>query len=378
MTSMKAEFTINHRKAVGSETAFTLIEMIGILAVIAILALVLVPVLVRQMDRIAGENESASLRGITDAFQKSVMRNRYIPGSSDWATNIAKELGVNISDVTINGRKQPRFFLIDHDLKIGGTVAGQSYQQATLGVQTRPVNVRFMVVSSIGMPLPNNMPSVPSGPDFNAIWDWNDASPIAPAASNLGSFTRGEDLKVQRVNLSPLFVGLWLTTYSSSDAALYSIDSSGLAGVVPALGTNGYLIQSSVLSLGFVNSGLTSLDSQQVLIRDNSFVFNENVWRGSITAGSFPGGLDIAGVVDRYLKAPANPRAQYGANQQSIVVSNMQAYMDAYVQWAGSYFQSPQYQNSAQQWQTRMFNSVQGQYLANSYDPPPGGVPCGP
>src|SRR5216683_7502778 len=43
-----------------AERAFSLIELIGVLAVIAILAAVLVPSLIRQMDRIAGEQESAA------------------------------------------------------------------------------------------------------------------------------------------------------------------------------------------------------------------------------------------------------------------------------------------------------------------------------
>src|SRR6267154_5459164 len=58
--------------------AFSLIELIGVLAVTAILAAVLVPALIRQMDRIAGHQESAALRSFSDALQQSILRNRYI------------------------------------------------------------------------------------------------------------------------------------------------------------------------------------------------------------------------------------------------------------------------------------------------------------
>src|SRR2546425_6792980 len=83
-----------------SGRAFSLIEMIGVLAVIAILAAVLAPALIRQMDKLAGDQESAALKSFSDALQQSIMRKRYIPSATDWATNVASELGVDIAAIT--------------------------------------------------------------------------------------------------------------------------------------------------------------------------------------------------------------------------------------------------------------------------------------
>src|SRR5216117_2604636 len=104
--------------------AFSLIEMVGVLAVIAIFAAVLAPALIRQLDRIAGEQESAALKSMSDALQQSIMRKCYVTGASDWATDIATELGVDLANVTINSRRQPRFFLIDPALRIGNNSPG--------------------------------------------------------------------------------------------------------------------------------------------------------------------------------------------------------------------------------------------------------------
>src|SRR5205809_8130226 len=144
--------------------AFSLIELVGVLAVIAVLAAVLAPALIRQMDRIAGQQESASLKSFGDALQQSILRKRYIPSASDWATNIAAELGVDVANVNTNqARRQPRFFLIDPALRTGDNSSALPYNQTnasgsvvtnSAGVIVPPLSPRVMILSSIGRALP--------------------------------------------------------------------------------------------------------------------------------------------------------------------------------------------------------------------------------
>src|SRR6185369_13573730 len=95
------------------ERAMTLIEMIGVLAILAIFAAAVVPLLFRQMDRVAGDLESVTLKTFANGFQQYVLRNRYIPGASDWASVVANEAGSSISSVTTNSRNRTRYFLVD-------------------------------------------------------------------------------------------------------------------------------------------------------------------------------------------------------------------------------------------------------------------------
>src|SRR5204862_2895076 len=145
-----------------------------------------------------------------------------------------------------------------------------------------------------------------------AIWDWNDTSGALPTTSfTWPGWPNSDDLKVQRVNLSPLFVRLLLTT-NVSDSAYYSIDSTNWSDRynVPSPGRDGYFIKNSVLYLH--TQGRTNIDSQQILTRDISFVYDQNVWRSSLTGGSFlAGSLDLGSIVDKYLGAPENPNAFY-------------------------------------------------------------------
>jgi hypothetical protein len=305
------------------------------------------------------------------------MRNRYIPTYTNWASTVAAELGVDVAALTSSPRKQTRFFVIDPNLSIAG--GGLPYQQTNSGSATAPVSPRVMLLSSIGRALPSSIVSgVMSSNDFNALWNWNDATNALPATSFAWTgWPNSDDLRVQRVDLSALFVRLQLSTYSSSCCARYSIDSTNWSTAIPI--TNnvsswpGYFLQNSVLSL-YLASG--SLDSQQILIQNSALLYYLDRWHGSVSGASFLAGVDIAAVVDQYMAAYPNMQAQFTTNQQSVVVTKMTAFMDAYTTWAASGFPytpntPPAYLSNAR---LDLMNAVRGQYQHSSYDPAE--VPC--
>ena len=186
-----------------SHRSFSLIELVCVLAVIGILAGMLVPALIRQLDKIAGDQESAALKSFSDALQRSIMRNRYIPTYTTWASTVAIELGADASTVSTNARRQPRVFLIDPALRIGDNTTNRlPYTQANWLTQTRsgsgvtnsagalvpPLSPRLMMLSSIARALPAGVVSgVPAAADFNGIWDSaNGTVPSAPAFAGSG------------------------------------------------------------------------------------------------------------------------------------------------------------------------------------------------
>jgi type II secretory pathway pseudopilin PulG len=363
-----------------AEHGMTLIGLIGVMAVLAILAAVLVPALLRTMDRIAGDRESASLKALAASLEASILRHRYIPSHTNWAQVVATERGVNLTDVTVNLRRQPRVFLIDPALQIGSRVAGEDFQQDTIGSVIfdgggrviPPIKPRMILLSSIGVPLPAGITTgVPASTnDFDGIW--NSADGALPAGSLWSGWSGAKDLRVQRVNLSPLFVHVVLTTYASDGDGLFAIDS-GSSTNAPAnnMGRDSYFIQSSVLNL---RTHTNSLDTQHILTRDISFVYQQNIWRASIGGLGFAGGMDIGTVVDRFLRAPNNPNAADPANQQLKVVQKFSDYMKAYQNWEASGFTDNSLRTIAVNAQTAMMNTVQGLYKSPSYTPPE--VPC--
>jgi type II secretory pathway pseudopilin PulG len=362
---------------------FALIEAIGVLTVIAILAAFALPALIREIDQAVSQKEDATLQSMSDALQHSILRTGYIPGAGDWYLSIADETGLSSNNILANSRNVPRVFLIDPAIEIGDNTGGLPYAQTNFALGSvvtnnygviPPVNARALLLSSLdpAHPLPSGLSAISAG-DFSNIWNADyGAVPtsVAPFSSWGGS---GVDLKIQRVNFSPLFVDLALGPYASSQVGAYSIN----AGPTNAVSGNleGYFLQNSVLTL-YSGSGV---DSQQILTRDGSFVYEGDVWKGSIQGGGFLNGLDIAGIVAAYLAAPYNPNSATqppGPNaQQVLVVNDMMAYMQYYIDWAQASFNKsdPSYQNALTA-QTKMVNDVIGQYEKPNYYPPE--TPC--
>ena len=207
-----------------------------------------------------------------------------------------------------------------------------------------------MILSSIGQPLTNLVSGTPNTTNFNALWDWTDNSSSAPAP--LTYLKRADDLKVQRLNLSPLFVHLVLTT-NASDVANYSISTNAVNSqtdyvpVSPWL--DQYFIMSSVLGL-YTNNG-SGLDSQQILTRNSSFIYEGGAWRNTLLGPASGGGGGVGifpsaySIVTNFLASPRN--TANGASTQADVVQVLIDYMKVYDSWAGSNFTNSSLRSSA-------------------------------
>src|SRR6266550_2516453 len=80
--------------------AYTLIEMIAVMAVIAILAAVMAPTIIRRVDRAAWTKETAELNAIADAFTQSILRTKTIPSETTWAAAVASQMSLPVSAIT--------------------------------------------------------------------------------------------------------------------------------------------------------------------------------------------------------------------------------------------------------------------------------------
>lgn len=355
--------------------AWTLIELIAVLAVIAILSAALLPALLRQLDRAVADQEIATLKSFGAAFEGYVLTTRTIPDQTTWYSAIASKLGVSTNDVLYNPHQQShqgtRVFLIDGALRVGNGADALPYYQASYfssnSAPTLPTSPRIMIVSSLGKALPG---AITSGVLANAYFSnlWNTADGTIPAdAAWVGWTGDPSDVKVQRIDLRRLFVYLLLGNYNSSGYgsgyyAIDGVDSTNVPIAVASVGVNGYVIQNTVLSL-YNNGSVGTPVAKQILTRDASYVFEQGVWRGSIIGAALAGVGNIGDVVDSFMLATPNVRAANtnGNAQQVLAVNGMLTFMSNYNVWAAASFPDAS-KASMRSLQESMMTAIQGLY----------------
>src|SRR6185436_16473724 len=94
---------------------FTAIELIGVLAVLAMLAAAVVPNVIRKIDRATLERERADLSVMANGLVQSIKREKQVPASNTVAVAaaIAKYCDIASIQITNTPRRLSRLILVD-------------------------------------------------------------------------------------------------------------------------------------------------------------------------------------------------------------------------------------------------------------------------
>lgn len=320
----------------GSSRGMSLLEMIGILGIIALLAGVALPVAIRILDRIAADREIAALKTIGEGLQTAIVRSRSVPNPAYWVSFVATHAGMDADTIDRTPRKRLRVLVPDP----ASTFLNQNptqpviYAQTTAGLAAVPVKSRLILLSCLGGQL--NVGTLDEA-QFETLWS---------TGTLPGIFTgRPDDLKMQRIDLSRLFVKLAIGTYAVGEnfdpvpikLGQYSIDGGttnfALHGGAPAA----WYLRGTVLRL-FTQEKIPVPDHTHILNADVSFVYEDSEWRTSILGMSVVGKGDLSSVVEDFLKAYPNKDAKYYTSSdpyapQRRVVTTMKDFMAAYRAW---------------------------------------------
>jgi prepilin-type N-terminal cleavage/methylation domain-containing protein len=351
----------------GSSRGFTLIEFIGVLAIIAILAAVLIPVVIKRVDRAAWTKEINDLASISNALTLQIVRNYSIPDQNTWAQSVANWVMWPAVTISSNPRKFSRFYLIDPNLnlpRVGGSSLPYS-QTGNLGLTSRPANARLMVVSTIARsnaPVTNG-----SWANFNDIWNTpQTAKPSTWATSFAGT---ADDICIQRLNLDPLFYQLILVNRDTgSTNAQFAINASPTTSIITnGLPWNNYYLDGTTVRLYSGNA----LATTYVLKRNISFVYENGAWGGQImdctSCTNPPPPVVNTNLNVAFSSAAANffNSAWYGsaykADSQSSTLAAMVGFMIDYPMLANTTppFTMPASKNNNGQTQNSMYNVLQ-------------------
>ncbi|MFK8066679.1 MAG: type II secretion system protein [Gammaproteobacteria bacterium] len=218
---------------------FTLIEMIGVMAIIAILASTLAPSIIKDIDRAVGEGEQENLQTLSHDLEIYIRENKAIPSASDWVNAVSSVSTHPVNKISQNKRFFNRGYYVDPRFFTNSDSNFSTYTQ-TSGLTSVPNSPRIMIVSNLN----SNAPAAPTtSTAFNAIWDQTSGV----------SLLEGENIKIERVNLKGLFHRVLLTNDHTSSQPGYMLESGStnsiaLATTAPA-DTTIYLLSDTKVSL---------------------------------------------------------------------------------------------------------------------------------
>jgi prepilin-type N-terminal cleavage/methylation domain-containing protein len=270
--------------------AFTLIEMIGVLAIMAILAAMLVPNLARRISRANGEKEDQTLAILADGLIRYARMYQTIPGQASWVTNVATLTGLSLNDVARvlpNDDASARVYLIHPAFTpanpAGAGFADPLWPQTSSGAAS-VTNAMILIISAhkSSMTLPVSSGKAASAAVFDAIWNWNfDPATKAPPSGWPAAWTgNGEYLHVQRVNFAPVFQRV-----TFSNAHYPTVYPSAQFGTAASTTLNGaaamdaFYLQGTYLRLFKDADAGATLDLSHSVEAAMNFLYESNRWR---------------------------------------------------------------------------------------------------
>lgn len=319
----------------------SLIELVGALAIIAILAGVVSINAVRKIEEEKRQAEAQTMERIGRAFEQVVIHYKSLPAATlaSWAPQVASEMGVPIDLVWTNGVGTPRLLLYDPSLVVAGlTPASFPYHQQAQGATTL-TNARLVILSSLQPGYPDV--ALNTAAAFSNLW--NRVPHQLPAGWPADWAPDPDDLVIQRVDLSRLFHRVVLNNVDGWEAAQYVVLTNSLSGTnhynalaVGSAPLATYLIHGTPIRL-YYSSGLPQ--AMDVINADASYAFESGRWnrhpqdglQGSTTCGP------LGQWVERFMKRTDWPGLN-GTTPEAVVLG-MYDMLWSMTDWANAGFE---------------------------------------
>lgn len=176
--------TFARRRA--ASRAFTLIELIGVLAIIAIMASVLAPNMLRSLDRAAVRAEYETARQLGSQVELHLRDRGALPAAGTWTADIAAYSDLAAIDIQRNKRLNNRLLVYD--------TSSTPFPRALLLSSMRA-----------GLNLPN---AATVSANFQTIWQTADEA--VPSTLNWAGWNAvansGDYLVIERMNFRPIYL----------------------------------------------------------------------------------------------------------------------------------------------------------------------------
>jgi prepilin-type N-terminal cleavage/methylation domain-containing protein len=188
---------MNPSRSLPRQAGFSLIELIGVMAIIAILAAIVAPMSVRGIERVAIRAESVTLNRLGEFTKLHVKRTGVLPTAATWRANLIDYTDLTAAGLEFNSRNVARVYLVE-------PVSGSA--QST----------RVLILSSMrtGLALPTTVTRL----QFDEIWNTTDGK--RPATWTGWPTDYEEFLVISRVNLATELQSYTFQLQNPSSAAV--------------------------------------------------------------------------------------------------------------------------------------------------------------
>lgn len=224
---MTRRATVPVRRA---QRAFTLIELIGVLAIIAIMASILAPNMLRSLDRAASDAERVSLRALGEQSKRFLAETNQVPGAGAppatppvWCAQLSSYSELSVHDIWKNRRGSPRGFILE---------SGTPTPRAILFSNIRPSDTL----------------TLPSGTFATAAFEqmWNTADGSVPPTSSWNGWAAWnaqprshEHLIIERINFKTVTQTFTVTLNNTSGSSSGNSGNNGGGNGNSGNGNNG-------------------------------------------------------------------------------------------------------------------------------------------
>ncbi|MCF6193010.1 MAG: type II secretion system GspH family protein [Kangiellaceae bacterium] len=221
---------MTHRNT-SRQCGFSLMELIAVMAIIAILAGTLAPNVFEAIKRARADAEIENLASIAISIELSVLQNKTIPTSTTnaWVLAVEKNSDFNAKDIEFNSLNFRRRLIFDPHFFTTTNSAFPGLNQ-NQGLANLPNSPRALLVSDMTA----NVANIPNtAAEFNSVWDQTVGADLVESSN----------LKIQRINFSSKFHRVILSNQHANQP-FYQLEN-GTTTAIPAAvgGSDGSIIR---------------------------------------------------------------------------------------------------------------------------------------
>ncbi len=276
---------------------FSLIEMIGALALVGIFAAIVTPNLAQSVSRSNGAKEDERLVTLGDGLVDSILQTQVIPAPATWAAAVAKTTGLSSNEVRFvipSDASTARVYLIDPSFApadITASTLSSSPSTAALWTQSANgastvSNARLLILSvhKPGLTLPVSSGFASSTTAFENIWNWTlDPRTDAPPAGWSSTWNgNGEYLHVRRINLLPYFHRLTFSnTEYPTESPYYRLGTSSAVLLNSSTGFDALYLRGSLVRVYAANNDSSTPGDLQIthtVTGSGNFFYADGAW----------------------------------------------------------------------------------------------------